>query len=54
MRLHLCWGNYAGPHHKAVEIGAIIEPVLKTTAIWIYFEAANPRHEHEWEVWKKV
>jgi len=54
IRLHLCWGNYPGPHHKDVELRAIIEPVLKTTATWIYFEAANPRHEHEWEVWKDV
>jgi 5-methyltetrahydropteroyltriglutamate--homocysteine methyltransferase len=37
-----------------VELSAIIEPVLKTTATWIYFEAANPRHEHEWEVWKEI
>jgi 5-methyltetrahydropteroyltriglutamate--homocysteine methyltransferase len=54
MRLHLCWGNYAGPHHKDVELKQIIEPVLKTRATWIYFEAANPRHEHEWEVWQEI
>jgi 5-methyltetrahydropteroyltriglutamate--homocysteine methyltransferase len=54
MRLHLCWGNYVGPHHKDVELQEIIEPVLKTNAGFIYFEGANPRHEHEWELWKKV
>jgi 5-methyltetrahydropteroyltriglutamate--homocysteine methyltransferase len=54
MRLHLCWGNYAGPHHRDVELRAIIEPVLKTRATFIYVEAANPRHEHEWEVWQDV
>jgi 5-methyltetrahydropteroyltriglutamate--homocysteine methyltransferase len=54
MRLHLCWGNYAGPHHKDVELRQILAPVLKSRATWIYFEAANPRHEHEWEVWKDV
>lgn len=54
MRLHLCWGNYVGPHHKDVELREIIEPVLKATAGFIYFEGANPRHEHEWEVWEKV
>lgn len=54
VRLHLCWGNYAGPHHHDVELGEIIEPVLKTNAGWVYFEAANPRHEHEWEVWEEV
>ena len=54
MRLHLCWGNYPGPHHKDVELRQIIEPVLMTRATWIYFEAANPRHEHEWDVFKEV
>ena len=54
MRLHLCWGNYAGPHHHDVEMRDIIEPVLKANASFIYFEAANPRHEHEWEVWNEV
>jgi len=54
IRLHLCWGNYPGPHHHDVEMKEIIEPVLKTTAQFVYFEAANPRHEHEWEVWEAV
>ena len=54
VRLHLCWGNYAGPHHHDVELKEIIEPVLKTNAGFIYFEAANPRHAHEWEVWEDV
>ena len=54
VRLHLCWGNYAGPHHHDVELKEIIDPVLKTNASWIYFEAANPRHAHEWEVWEEV
>lgn len=54
MRLHLCWGNYPGPHHKDVELREIIEPVLKSRAAFIYPEAANPRHQHEWEVWREV
>ena len=54
VRLHLCWGNYAGPHHHDVELTQIIDPVLKTDAGFIYFEAANPRHAHEWEVWEQV
>ncbi|HUY18151.1 MAG TPA: cobalamin-independent methionine synthase II family protein [Candidatus Binataceae bacterium] len=54
MRLHLCWGNYAGPHHRDVELREIIKPVLKTRASFISVEAANPRHEHEWEVWEEV
>jgi 5-methyltetrahydropteroyltriglutamate--homocysteine methyltransferase len=54
IRLHLCWGNYPGPHHHDVELKEIIAPVLKSTAQFIYFEAANPRHGHEWEVWQEV
>ena len=54
VRLHLCWGNYAGPHHHDVELKDMIKPVLKANAGFIYVEAANPRHEHEWEVWKDI
>ena len=54
IRLHLCWGNYPGPHHHDVELNEIVDAVLKTTAGFIYFEAANPRHGHEWEVWERV
>jgi 5-methyltetrahydropteroyltriglutamate--homocysteine methyltransferase len=54
VRLHVCWGNYAGPHHKDVPLRAIIEPVLKANAGTYYVEGANPRHEHEWEVFEEV
>ncbi len=54
MRLHVCWGNYPGPHHYDIGLREIIEPILKTNAAFVYVEAANPRHEHEWEVWKDV
>jgi 5-methyltetrahydropteroyltriglutamate--homocysteine methyltransferase len=54
IRLHVCWGNYAGPHHFDVELREIVEPLLKINASFIYVEAANPRHEHEWEVWEEV
>ena len=54
VRLHVCWGNYSGPHHHDVELKDIIAPVLKTKAGAIYFEGANPRHAHEWEVWKET
>jgi 5-methyltetrahydropteroyltriglutamate--homocysteine methyltransferase len=54
VRLHVCWGNYAGPHHHDVELKDIIQPVLTTKAGFIYFEGANPRHAHEWEVWKEA
>ena len=54
VRLHLCWGNYQGPHHKDVEIKDILDIVLKTRCAAVTFEAANPRHAHEWRAWKDV
>ena len=54
VRLHLCWGNYAGPHHKDVPLADIIEPVLKAKVGAIYPEGGNPRHEHEWRVFEDV
>src|SRR5499427_7420750 len=52
VRLHLCWGNYEGPHHRDVAMKDIIDIVLKAKVSGISFEAANPRHEHEWRVWE--
>ena len=54
IRLHLCWGNYQGPHHKDVELKDILDIVLRTRCGAVSFEAANPRHEHEWKVWQDV
>jgi len=54
MRLHLCWGNYAGPHKNDIELRKILDVVLKSRAQAISFEGANPRHEHEWEDWKNA
>ena len=50
MRLHLCWGNYEGPHHLDVPLHDIIDIVLKARPSGLSFEAANPRHAHEWKV----
>ena len=50
MRLHLCWGNYEGPHHLDVPMQDIIDIVLHARPSGISFEAANPRHAHEWKV----
>jgi 5-methyltetrahydropteroyltriglutamate--homocysteine methyltransferase len=50
MRLHLCWGNYEGPHHRDVPLRDIIDIVLKARPAALSFEAANPRHAHEWKV----
>ena len=49
VRLHMCWGNYEGPHHLDAPLRELIEPVLAGRPAMISFEAANPRHEHEWE-----
>jgi 5-methyltetrahydropteroyltriglutamate--homocysteine methyltransferase len=54
MRLHLCWGNYEGPHHKDVPLNAIIDIALRAKPVALSFEAANPRHEHEWVVFESV
>jgi 5-methyltetrahydropteroyltriglutamate--homocysteine methyltransferase len=52
VRLHLCWGNYEGPHHRDIELKKIVRGVLKAKPQTILFEAANPRHAHEWSVWR--
>ena len=52
MRLHLCWGNYEGPHHHDVALADIIDLVYRARPQAISFEAANPRHAHEWEVFE--
>jgi 5-methyltetrahydropteroyltriglutamate--homocysteine methyltransferase len=54
MRIHLCWGNYEGPHHLDVPLADIIELVLRARPAAISFEAANPRHEHEYRVFEDV
>jgi len=52
MRLHLCWGNYESPHHHDIELGEILDLILKVRPAALLIEAANPRHEHEWAVFK--
>jgi 5-methyltetrahydropteroyltriglutamate--homocysteine methyltransferase len=54
LRLHLCWGNYEGPHHRDIPLKDIIGIVLKARPQAISFEGANPRHEHEWTVFREV
>ena len=53
-RLHLCWGNYEGPHHRDIPLKDIVNIVLKAKPAGISFEGSNPRHEHEWKVWQDV
>jgi 5-methyltetrahydropteroyltriglutamate--homocysteine methyltransferase len=54
LRMHLCWGNYEGPHHYDVPLADIIDIVLAARPHAISFEAANPRHAHEWRVFERV
>jgi 5-methyltetrahydropteroyltriglutamate--homocysteine methyltransferase len=53
-RLHLCWGNYEGPHDFDVPLQKVLPIILKAKPQAISFEAANPRHAHEWAVWKEA
>lgn len=54
MRLHLCWGNYEGPHHHDIALDRIIDIVLAARPSTLLFEAANPRHAHEWQVFAQA
>lgn len=54
LRIHVCWGNYEGPHHYDVPLADVIDLVFKARASAISFEAANPRHAHEWTLFETV
>jgi 5-methyltetrahydropteroyltriglutamate--homocysteine methyltransferase len=54
MRLHVCWGNYEGPHDSDVPLRDIVDLVLRARPAGISVEACNPRHGHEWQVWEDV
>jgi 5-methyltetrahydropteroyltriglutamate--homocysteine methyltransferase len=54
MRLHLCWGNYEGPHDHDVALRDIVDVVLRAKPAGISIESCNPRHGHEWQVWEQV
>jgi 5-methyltetrahydropteroyltriglutamate--homocysteine methyltransferase len=54
IRFHVCWGNAYGTHHRDVPLKDILDIVLKVKAQAYSVEAANPRHEHEWEVWEET
>ncbi len=54
VRMHLCWGNYEGPHHHDIPLQNILPLVLKAKPRAILFEGANPRHAHEWQVWQEA
>ena len=54
VRMHLCWGNYEGPHHHDIDLREIIDIVLHAKPQAVQFEGANPRHQHEWQVWAEA
>ena len=54
VRMHVCWGNYEGPHHYDIPLKSIAQTVLKAKPQALLIEVANPRHAHEWSVWQEV
>jgi 5-methyltetrahydropteroyltriglutamate--homocysteine methyltransferase len=51
-RMHICWGNYEGPHDRDIDLAKALPAILRAKPAAISFEAANARHEHEWKVWR--
>jgi len=51
-RLHICWGNYEGPHTHDIPLLRVLPLLFKAKPMALLIEGANPRHEHEWEIWK--
>jgi 5-methyltetrahydropteroyltriglutamate--homocysteine methyltransferase len=54
VRMHVCWGNYEGPHHYDIPLARLLPIVLKAKPQALLFEAANPRHAHEWAVFRSA
>jgi methionine synthase II (cobalamin-independent) len=52
--MHVCWGNYEGPHHYDVPLADIVDIIFSGRPASISFEAANPRHAHEWALFETV
>jgi 5-methyltetrahydropteroyltriglutamate--homocysteine methyltransferase len=54
VRMHVCWGNYEGPHHHDVPLQDIVDIAFAARPSGVSFEAANPRHAHEWRLFERV
>jgi 5-methyltetrahydropteroyltriglutamate--homocysteine methyltransferase len=54
VRLHICWGNYEGPHHLDIGVDKIMDAILGARCSTLVFEASNPRHAHEWALWAEA
>jgi 5-methyltetrahydropteroyltriglutamate--homocysteine methyltransferase len=52
-RMHMCWGNYEGPHTRDIPLEKVLPILFKVKPSALLVEGANPRHEHEWELWKR-
>ena len=52
--MHVCWGNYEGPHHYDVPLADIVDIIFSGRPASISFEAANPRHAHEWALFERI
>ncbi len=51
VRMHICWGNYEGPHNHDLPLTAVLPLLFRAKPMALLIEGANPRHEHEWEEW---
>jgi 5-methyltetrahydropteroyltriglutamate--homocysteine methyltransferase len=54
MRMHMCWGNFEGPHHHDIDLRRVVDLVIGARPLGFLFEGANPRHEHEWVVFEEI
>jgi 5-methyltetrahydropteroyltriglutamate--homocysteine methyltransferase len=54
LRMHICWGSTLGPHHTDVPLRDVVDVVLRARPTALSFPGANPRHGHEWRIWKDV
>jgi len=52
VRIHICWGNYEGPHVCDIDMGKVMPTLMKARARYVLFETSNPRHAHEWTVFR--
>ena len=54
VRMHVCWGNYEGPHHRDVEMSVILPTLMQAKPQGLLFETANPRHQHDWQAFRDL
>ena len=52
VRVHICWGNYEGPHCCDIEMDKVFSTLMRTTSRFVLFETSNPRHAHDWRTFE--